>query len=183
MFPSPRQQPVRRKAGAVARLVRVHERYGVRSRARRRFSVMLGLTVLLLLASASSAEAALSFRFDRASARPGTSVVAFEPGWSRAPIGVTVYFVSTRLPGVTPDPAGSYILPRPPKRNVIELGRPRLTRSHLFEIRFRVPSVKSGDYTIAFWCRTCARGGDFFASALWGATWTGAPGTVLRITG
>lgn len=154
----------------------------MRLRARRRFSLVLGLTLLLLLAAVPSAEAALSFKFDRASARPGTSVVAFEPGWSSAPSGVTVYLVSTRLPGVTPDPAGGYILPRPPKRNVVKLGRPRLTGSHLLEIRFRVPHVKAGDYTIAFWCRTCAKGGDFFASTLWGAAWTGAAGTVLRIT-
>jgi hypothetical protein len=144
-------------------------------------TLTLGAGVLVLLTFASSASAALSFRFDRASARPGATVVASEPGWPSAPSGVTVYLVPTRLPGVKPDPAGGYLLSRPPTRNVIKLGRPQLTRTHLLTIRFRVPNVASGDYTTAFWCRTCAKGGDFFASTYWGEAWTGKPGTVLRI--
>jgi len=138
--------------------------------------------MLIVLVVASSAAAALSFRFDRANARAGMTVVASEPGWPSAPVGVTVYLVPTRLPGVRPDPAGGYILRRPPTDGVIKLGQPRLTRTHLLTIRFRVPNVRPGNYTTAFWCRTCANGGDFFASALWGATSTGAPGTVLHIT-
>jgi hypothetical protein len=144
-------------------------------------TLLLGASLLVLLTIAPSASAALSFRFDRASARPGAKVVASEPGWPSAPMGVTVYLVPTRLPGVNPDPAGGYLLSRPPKRNVIELGQPRLTRTHLLTIRFRVPHVSPGDYTTAFWCRTCAKGGDFFASTYWGEPWSGKPGTVLRI--
>lgn len=138
--------------------------------------------VALLLLTASPADAALAFRFDRASARPGQSVVAFEPGWNGVPTGLIVYLVPTRLPGVTPDAAGSYILPEPPAHGVVRLGRPHLTGSHRLAVRFRVPRVPPGDYTTAFWCRSCATGGDFFAGALWGARWTGAPGAVLRIT-
>jgi hypothetical protein len=141
----------------------------------------LGASVFVLLTLAPSASAALSFRFDRAHARPGAIVVASEPGWPSAPAGVTVYLVPTRLPGVKPDPAGGYLLSRPPKHNVIKLGPPRLTRTHSLRIRFRVPQVAPGDYTTAFWCRTCAKGGDFFASTSWGEAWTGKPGPVLRI--
>lgn len=147
-----------------------------------RLGPVVGFGVLASLAIVSPAGAALSFTFDRASARPGTTVAASEPGWPSAPTGVTVYLVPTRLRGVKPDPAGGYILRRPPKRDIVKLGRPRLTREHLLTIRFRVPKVRPGNYTTAFWCRTCAQGGDFFASALWGAPWTGSPGTVLRIT-
>lgn len=146
-----------------------------------RRTVSLGLGALALLVFVPSASAALSFRFDRASARPGAIVVASEPGFPSAPIGVTVYLVPTRLPGVHPDAAGGYVLPRPPRQYVTRLGPPRLTRTHLLLIRFRVPPVHVGDYTIAFWCRTCAKGGDFFASTYWGEPWSGKPGPVLRI--
>jgi hypothetical protein len=71
-------------------------------------TLLLGASLLVLLTIAPSASAALSFRFDRASARPGAKVVASEPGWPSAPMGVTVYLVPTRLPGVNPDPAGGY---------------------------------------------------------------------------
>jgi hypothetical protein len=148
---------------------------------RTRILVVLGV-VVVVLAAASPAEAALAFRFNRASARPGQPVVAFEPGWSTSPSGVIVYLVPTRLPGVTPDSAGSYILRRPPAHHTIRLGRPHLSRTHRLFIRFRVPHVPPGNYTTGFWCLSCAKHGDFFASALWGAPWTGAPGEVLRIT-
>ena len=143
---------------------------------------LAGLGVVSTLVVPSSAQAALAFRFNRASAHPGTYVVAFEPGWRSAPTGVIVYLVPTRLPGVTPDSAGSYILSRPPAHGAIRLGRPRLANSQRLSIRFRVPHVRPGDYTTAFWCSTCARHGDFFASALWGAPSTRAAGAVQRIT-
>jgi hypothetical protein len=145
-------------------------------------NVVIAVGVLVALVAASPAAAALSFTFDRASARPGTVVVASEPSWPSAPSGVTVYLVPTRLAGVRPDPAGGYFLRRPPSHGVVALGRPRLTRAHILLIRFRVPDVRPGDYTTAFWCRTCAKGGDFFASTYWGEAWTGKPGAVLRVT-
>jgi hypothetical protein len=131
--------------------------------------------------AATAAAVALAFSFDRASARVGTTVAASQPGWNGAPDGVVAYLVPTRIPGVHPDQAGSYLLPAPPERGVVRLGKPRLTPSHRLAIRFRVPRVAPGDYTIAFWCATCAPGGDFFASAPWGARWTGAAGLVLRV--
>jgi hypothetical protein len=142
---------------------------------------IVAFSVALLLLAASPADAALAFRFNRASAHPGRFVVAFEEGWRTVPAGLTVYLVPTRLPGVTPDAAGSYILRKPPAHHAVRLGRTRLTRSHRLSIRFRVPNVASGNYTTAFWCMSCVGRGDFFASALWGARWTGAPGSVLRI--
>jgi hypothetical protein len=148
----------------------------------RGIAVLAGLWLASSLFMVSSAQAALAFRFDRASAQPGAYVVAFEPGWRSAPTGVIVYLVPTRLPGVRPDPAGSYILSNPPAHGAIRLGRPRLTESRRLSIRFRVPRVPPGDYTTAFWCPTCAKHGDFYASALWGAAWTRTPGAVVRIT-
>lgn len=91
-----------------------------------RAMLTFGASIAVSLTLVSSAAAALSFRFDRASARVGTTVVASEPGFSSAPVGVSVYLIPTRLPGVKPDPAGGYLLRRPPKRNAIKLGQPRL---------------------------------------------------------
>jgi hypothetical protein len=144
-------------------------------------TLTLAASLVVLLAVAPSANAALSFRFDRASARVDATVVAFEPGFPSAPVGVTVHLIPTRLPGVRPDSAGGYLLAHPPTAHAIKLGQPHLTRSHLLTIRFRVPNVVPGDYTTAFWCRTCTKGGDFFASTYWGEAWTGKPGTVLRV--
>jgi hypothetical protein len=142
--------------------------------ARSRPFAIVGLALLFVLATTPPAEAALSFRFDRASARPGTAMTASQPGWPAATRGITVYLVPTKPPGIRPDPAGGYLLPTPP-RSAIRLGQPRLTHSHRLTISFRVPNVAAGDYTIAFWCRTCTKGGDFFASAPWGAAATGKP--------
>jgi hypothetical protein len=147
-----------------------------------RIGLFLGVSVLAL-AVVSVADAALAFRFDRVVARPGARVTAFEPGWHGAPRGIVVYLVPTRLPGVSPPPGYDYVLSHVPTRHVIELGRPTLNRSHRLFVRFRVPNVVPGYYTTAFWCGTCARRGDFFASAVWGATPAeAAPGTVLRVT-
>ena len=148
-----------------------------------RAAALLSASGLLALVLASSADAALAFRFDRAVARPGVQVTAFEPGWHGPPRGIVVYFVPTRLPGVSPPPGYGYVLSRVPTRNVIKVGRPTLSRSHRLFVRFRVPNVPPGYYTTAFWCSTCTRHGDFFASAVWGATPAeAAPGTVLRVT-
>ena len=146
----------------------------------------MGLLVvagLLTLVAASTADAALAFRFNRSVARPGTVVRASEPGWPHALAGLVVYLVPTRLPGVKTSPGYGYILSRPPAHDAIKLGRPQLSQSHLLFVRFRVPTVSPGFYTTAFWCPACTKHGDFFASALWGATPAdAAPGTVLRIT-
>jgi hypothetical protein len=147
-----------------------------------RIASVLGIAVVML-AMVSSASAALAFKFDHAVARPGEIVTAFERGWPTRPTGVVVYLVPTRLRAASPDPSGAYFLSRPPAHGAIRLGRPNLARTHKLYIAFRVPKVAPGFYTTAFWCSTCAKHGDFFASALWGATTASAsPGTVLRVT-
>lgn len=149
---------------------------------RARQLALLALPVLVVvLTTTASANAALSFRFNRASARPGTLITASQPGWPTAARGVSVYLVPTRLPGIQPDPAGGYILGQPPQSGAIRLGQPRLTASHTLTISFRVPHVPAGNYTTAFWCHTCRKGGDFFASAPWGANATANASTVLRV--
>ncbi len=148
-----------------------------------RAAALLSATGLLALVLASSADAALAFRFDRSVARPGSVITASESGWKQAPSGVVVYLVPTNLPGAKTYPRYGYILSKPPVKNVIRLGSPHLSRSHDLFIRFHVPNVAVGYYTTAFWCPTCANHGDFFASAVWGAIPAeAAPGTVLRIT-
>jgi len=147
-----------------------------------RVGLSLGVSVLAL-AVVSVADAALAFRFSRVVARPGVPVTAFELGWYGPPRGIVVYLVPTRLPGVSPPPGYGYVLSHVPTHNVIKLGRPTLSQSHRLFVRFRVPNVAPGYYTTAFWCGTCTRRGDFFASAVWGATPAeAAPGTVLRVT-
>jgi hypothetical protein len=138
-----------------------------------------GSIAVALLATGYSA-AALSLRFDRATARPGDFVTASQPGFRVT--GVVVYLVPTRLPGVKPDPGGGYLLRRAPARNAFELGALRLTPSGRLSIRFRVPHVPPGEYTTAFSCPTCTKGGDFFASVSWGQPWSHTPSGVIRIT-
>jgi len=123
--------------------------------------VVLGAALI----TPASANAALSFRFNRASALPGTPVTASQPGWPTAARGVIVYLVPTRLTAIQPDPAGGYILRKPPERGAIRLGRPRLTANHTLTTSFRPPHLPAGNYTTAFWCRTRRIGGDFFAGA------------------
>lgn len=144
----------------------------------RRAALIAAVAVVLI--GVPSASAALSFSFNRATASPGTRVTASQPGWPGAAHGVAAYLISSEPAGIRPDPAGGYILRRPPA-GAIRLGQPRLIRDHRLTISFRVPEVDAGDYTIAFWCRTCATGGDFFASAPWGSHATGKPGMVIHI--
>jgi hypothetical protein len=149
-----------------------------------RFRVLVGAGLLVALIVVSSSQAALSFIFNRASARPGMTVVALQaPGYLPSSKGIVAYLIPTRLPGVTPDSGRGYILFHPPTRHAVKLGDARRIAGQRIGVRFRVPRVTPGDYTIGLWCSTCSHGhGDFFASALWGEPWTGAPGRVLRIT-
>lgn len=152
---------------------------GLADRAR----VLLGVVVIALLLAAG-AQAALFLKFNRASARVGAAVVAYQPDFFTPPRGVLVYLIPVRLPGVTPDSAGGYVLAQPPKHHAFKLGTLGVIAPKRVGIRFRVPSVKPGFYTTAFWCPTCGAGGkgDFFSSAYWGEPWSGHPDAVLRIT-
>ena len=146
----------------------------------RQLAFLAFVVLIVALITTASANAALSLQFNRASAHPGSPVTASQPGWPTA-ARVIVYLVPTRLPAVQPDPAGGYILRKPPDHDAIRLGRPRLTANHTLTISFRVPHLPAGNYTTAFWCRTCRKGGDFFPSAPWGASATANASTVLQI--
>ena len=139
---------------------------------------------LVTLVVVPDSQASLFFLFNRASARPGMTVLAFQdPAYVPSPKGIVVYLIPTRLPGVSPNAAGGYILFHPPTHDVVKLGNARRLPGSTIGIRFRVPRVRPGNYTIGLWCSACYKGhGDFFPSAPWGEKWTGAPGDVLRVT-
>jgi hypothetical protein len=116
-----------------------------------------------------SAEAALSFAFDRSQARPGQVVHAYQadvdgnpvPAWDRLD-GVTLYLA--RVNNFS---------------RHVRLGPMGIDEHGVWSIDFRVPRVKPGLYTIAFFCQPC--GNTFFASTYFGSTWTGKPGRVLKV--
>jgi hypothetical protein len=116
-----------------------------------------------------SAQAALSFAFDRAQARVGQRVHAYQadpegnpaPAWEELD-GVTLYLASVgnlarhvRIRELSIDDRG------------------------VWSIDFRVPRVKPGVYMIAFLCRPC--GNTFFGSTYTGSSWSGKPGRVLKV--
>lgn len=131
----------------------------------------------------ASASGGLGVRFDRASAPPGGLVTATGVTlWSGSTRGITTYLIPTHLRSFRPGYTGVQpVLLKPPKHGVWKLGSLSVRRHKLF-IRFRVPNVPPGDYTIGWQCLTCASGGDFFAQVVWGTPWTGKPGFVLRTT-
>jgi hypothetical protein len=136
---------------------------------------MLRAVVTVAIAAAAaptSASAALSFAFDRAEAHRGQLVHAFQAdadgnpvkAWgSFNPASVTVYLVRLR------DPQGWRF----------RIGPMRVDRRGVWMVGFRVPRVRAGLYTTAFFCRPC--GNTFFASTLPDDQWTAKPSRVLRI--
>lgn len=151
----------------------------------------LGVVVAVSLCAVSSAvilcgsaigSGGLGITFDRSSAHAGdwltgTGITL----WSGTTSGITAYFTSTRLGAFKPNYNGLQpILSKPPKRGVWRLGGFGVRHRRLY-IRFRVPSVPPGDYTVAFQCATCAPGGDFFLQTLWGRPWSCTPGVVVRV--
>jgi hypothetical protein len=131
-------------------------------------ALLAGAVAALLLPV--SAEAALSFAFDRAQARPRQLVRAYQadsdgnpaPAWG-PPEGVTIYLVRLNAPN----------------GRRIRLGPMAVDSTGVWSITFRVPNVRRGLYTTAFLCPPC--GNTFFASTLPGTRWTGRPGRVLKI--
>jgi hypothetical protein len=116
-----------------------------------------------------SAQAALSFAFDRAQARAGQRVHAYQadvdgnpaPAWDTLD-GVVLYLASVdnlshraRLGPLTTDDTG------------------------VWSITFRVPKVRPGRYMISFFCGPC--GGTYFGSTSPRSAWTGKPGRVLKV--
>ena len=133
-------------------------------------AVVAGVAAALVLPV--SAEAALSFAFDRAQARPGQRVTAFQADsdgnplaawWDGDPAEVTIYLVRAREPANW-------------RRRI---GPMTIDSAGVWSITFRLPKVRPGLYTTAFFCRPC--GDTFFPSTLPGAPWTGKPGRVLRV--
>ena len=116
-----------------------------------------------------SAQAALSFAFDRAQARIGQRVHAYQadpegnpaPAWEQLD-GVTLY-----LARVT----------NPFRR--VRIGEMRIDDHGVWSIDFRVPKVKPGLFMIAFDCGPC--GNTYFGSTYNGSPWTGKPGRVLKV--
>ncbi len=116
-----------------------------------------------------SAQAALSFVFGRAQARPGQRVHAFQadpdgnpaPAWEKLD-GVTIYLA--RLSNIA---------------RRVRLGPMGIDANGVWSIDFRVPKVRPGLYTIAFFCRPC--GNTYFSSVLPGTPWTGKPSGVLKV--
>ena len=134
----------------------------------------------------SAAAADLYLVFDQPAAHPGDHVEALYADKTGRPYpvppvhGVRVYFVSmTRAKsGLHQRPTG---LPHDPLW--IPLGPLRHDRSGMIRLRFTVPDVRPGDYTIGFWCRKCAPPkGATFTSARPGTRWRNASfSKVLRI--
>ena len=116
-----------------------------------------------------SAQAALSFAFDRAQARVGQRVHAYQatadsmpaPAWERLD-GVTLYLA--RVNNLS---------------RRVRLGPMGIDEQGVWSIDFRVPKVKPGLFMIAFDCGPC--GNTFFGSTYLGSAWTGKPGRVLKV--
>lgn len=116
-----------------------------------------------------SAQAALSFAFDRAQARPGQRVHAYQadpdgnpaPAWDQLD-GVTLYLA--RVNNLS---------------RRVRLGPMGIDAQGVWSIDFRVPRVKPGLYMISFLCGPC--GNTYFGSTYLGSSWTGRPGRVLKV--
>jgi hypothetical protein len=116
-----------------------------------------------------SAQAALSFAFDRAQARVGQRVHAYQadsdgnpaPAWDRLD-GVTLYLA--RVNNLS---------------RRVRLGQMGIDDRGVWSIDFRVPRVKPGLYMIAFFCGPC--GDTYFGSTYLGSSWSGKPGRVLKV--
>jgi hypothetical protein len=116
-----------------------------------------------------SAQAALSFAFDKAQARAGQRVHAYQadpegnptPAWD-ALEGVTLYLA--RVDNLS---------------HRVRLGQMGIDDDGVWSIDFRVPKVRPGLYMIAFFCAPC--GDTYFGSADLRSAWTRKPGRVLKV--
>ena len=141
--------------------------------------------VLALASVASAGPFALGFR--QATAKPGQTVVAVGvivwPNANQYTASVVAYLIPTHL-GHADYNTGWSVLPAPGARGTYRLGHMSVRNKRLY-LRFKMPHVRPGNYMTAFWClphTSCGDVGTFYASALWGAPWTGKPGFVIRVT-
>jgi hypothetical protein len=126
-------------------------------------------TVAAALVVPVSAQAALSFAFDRAQARVGQRVHAYQadsdgnptPAWDELE-GVTLYLA--RVSNLS---------------RRVRLGPMGIDAQGVWSIDFRVPRVKPGLYMISFLCGPC--GNTYFGSTSLRSSWTGRPGRVLKV--
>ena len=117
-----------------------------------------------------SAQAALSLSFDRAQARAGEVVHAFQsdaeghpaPAWSGLEGGVTLFLASVNNP-----------------RHRVRLGEMGTDMNGVWSISFHVPKLRPGLYAIAFDCRPC--GNTYFSSVGSQTGWTPNPSRVLKV--
>jgi hypothetical protein len=117
----------------------------------------------------ATAQAALSFAFDRAQARVGQRVHAYQadsdgnpaPAWDTLD-GVTLYLA--RVDNLS---------------HRVRLGEMGVDPRGVWSIDFRVPRVKPGLYMIAFSCVPC--GSTYFGSAEPHSPWTRKAGRVLKV--
>lgn len=136
---------------------------------------LVSAAIVASLVFPASAFAALSFSFDRAQARPGQVVHAFQadtdgnpvPAWGGDafdPASVTIYLVRLR------SPSGWRL----------GLGPMQVDADHVWNVTFRLPrTLRAGLYTTAFFCRPC--GNTFFTSTLPSERWTPKPSRVLKV--
>ena len=130
-------------------------------------AVLAALAVALIVPV--SAEAALSFAFDRAQARPGQLVHAYQADPDGNPAHAW-----DQLDGVTLYLARVNNLSRR-----VRLGPMGIDAQGVWSIDFRVPKVKPGLYMISFFCGPC--GNTYFGSTYSRSSWTGRPGRVLKV--
>lgn len=116
-----------------------------------------------------SAQAALSFAFDRAQVRIGQRVHAYQadPEGNPAPAWAT-------LDGVT-----LYLARVDNSSRRVRIGALQTGADGVWSIDFRVPKVRPGLYMIAFFCGPC--GNTYFGSTSAHSAWTGKPGRVLKV--
>jgi hypothetical protein len=116
-----------------------------------------------------SAQAALSFAFDRAQARIGQRVHAYQadpdgnpaPAWDKLE-GVTLYLASVNN-----------------LSHRVRVGTMGVDDQGVWSLTFRVPKVRPGRYMISFLCGPC--GNSYFGSTALRSPWTGKPGRVLKV--
>jgi hypothetical protein len=153
---------------------------------RRAISFAFVAAVLALALAASADAKSFDLIFAKTTARPGDIVTASSsfrvwPGLARVVPSVVVYLIPTRL-GHADYNTGWSVLPPPGSRGTYRLGRMGQRSGRLF-LRFTMPRLRPGDYMTASWCppRACGSAAGFVASALWGASWTGKRGDVIRV--
>jgi hypothetical protein len=131
---------------------------------------LLGLCALgraIGVVTATGAAAAVSPRFDRASAHPGQPVTIYQPGglgWLKGDARpIRAYLVPAAVAGrVAFRPDGRPRLGPPRSRSAVYVGRMSIPGGR---VRFRLPRLRAGRYAAVLWCGPC--GGTLAGSIPW----------------